>query len=208
MKKLLTLAAVATAAVLAVAGCGTGTEPSGPHAAGEGSRADAAFNRHDVRFAGNMIVHHEQALTMSKMVDHHDVSPRLSKLAADIQAAQRPEINTMTRWLKAWGRPGPSRSMGGMKGMDHSMSGEGMSGMGGAMPGMMSGQALDDLDMATGSHFEEMWLRGMIRHHQGAITMSRTEITKGKNPDAIALAKDIVHAQSIEITAMKQMLRS
>jgi uncharacterized protein (DUF305 family) len=43
----------------------------------------------------------------------------------------------------------------------------------------------------------------MIEHHEGAITMAQMEISLGKNPDAITLAKNIVESQQKEITTMK-----
>ena len=39
----------------------------------------------------------------------------------------------------------------------------------------------------------------MIKHHQGAITMSQNEIKDGQSPDAVALAKSIVTSQQKEI---------
>ena len=46
----------------------------------------------------------------------------------------------------------------------------------------------------------------MIAHHEGAVQMADTEITDGKDPDAIALAKSIKAAQTAEIATMKKLL--
>jgi len=48
----------------------------------------------------------------------------------------------------------------------------------------------------------------MIKHHEGAIQMARTEQANGKNTDAIALAKQIEAAQTAEIATMPQLLGS
>jgi len=48
----------------------------------------------------------------------------------------------------------------------------------------------------------------MIAHHQGAITMAKTEEADGKFSDAVDLAKKIQKDQSSEISEMKTLLRS
>jgi uncharacterized protein (DUF305 family) len=48
----------------------------------------------------------------------------------------------------------------------------------------------------------------MTQHHQGAIGMAKTEISDGKNSDALTLAKNIVKSQSAEITEMQTLLKS
>ena len=46
----------------------------------------------------------------------------------------------------------------------------------------------------------------MIRHHEGAVVMSKTEQTDGKSVDAIELAGKIITAQEGEIVEMKKLL--
>ncbi|WXF91453.1 DUF305 domain-containing protein [Curtobacterium flaccumfaciens pv. flaccumfaciens] len=48
----------------------------------------------------------------------------------------------------------------------------------------------------------------MVEHHTSAVDMAKTEVDKGKNSDAIALAKSIVSSQTEQITQMKDMLAS
>ncbi|WP_438938440.1 DUF305 domain-containing protein [Amycolatopsis orientalis] len=43
----------------------------------------------------------------------------------------------------------------------------------------------------------------MIRHHQGAVDMAKTELAKGSNADAKALAQKIIDAQEAEIREMQ-----
>jgi uncharacterized protein (DUF305 family) len=74
------------------------------------------------------------------------------------------------------------------------------------MPGMMTEDQLHELGMTEGSMFDRMWTLMMIKHHQGAVTMARTEQATGKDPAAIALAKKIETAQNREIAAMKRLL--
>ena len=192
MKKFLGLVTLLVAATLALAACG-----SNDTSAGSGS---GDHNEQDVTFASDMIPHHEQAIQMAKMAKAHAGSTEVKQLANDIEAAQGPEIKTMTGWLKAWGEDAPSGSMSGMGGMGGSSNND--------MPGMMSDHDLTKLGQATGDTFDQMWLQGMIAHHEGAVEMANTEIAKGKNADATDLAKTIKAAQTKEIAKMKKMLGS
>jgi uncharacterized protein (DUF305 family) len=46
----------------------------------------------------------------------------------------------------------------------------------------------------------------MIAHHEGAVTMAKTETSQGQNPEAVQLSKDIVASQEDEIQEMKDLL--
>ena len=191
------LAAVVVLALGGLTACGGDDGASG--SGGEG------FNDADVAFAQDMVPHHAQAVQMAQMVDGQDVSPEVAALAADIEAAQAPEIETMTGWLEEWGEEVPDTSM---MGMDHSgMEGmEGMEGMDMDMPGMMSSEEMAELDAATGAAFETMWLEMMIEHHEGAIEMAQAEQEDGEYAPAIALAEEIEAAQTEEIAVMEELL--
>lgn len=85
------------------------------------------------------------------MAASHANPPAVKDLATKMQAAQGPEIDTMTGWLKAWGKD----STAGSSGMD------GMGGMtqgSGAMPGMMGDGQMKSLDAANGAAFDQMFL--------------------------------------------------
>ncbi|PJI53977.1 DUF305 domain-containing protein, partial [Methylobacterium radiotolerans] len=45
-----------------------------------------------------------------------------------------------------------------------------------------------------------------IAHHEGAVAMAEAEVADGENADAVALAQDIVDAQTAEIAEMKEIL--
>ena len=65
---------------------------------------------------------------------------------------------------------------------------------------------LNRLGGAPARAFEDMWLRMMIRHHRGAIAMSKDEVENGEFPAAVALAQHIEDSQHAEIEQMRQML--
>ncbi len=191
MKKALSLTALIVLATLALAGCGS-------NGADSSSGDSVSHNHQDVTFATDMIPHHLQAAQMAEMAQTQASLPAVKTLAEEIKAAQGPEIDTMTQWLKGWGEDVSDESMGGMDGMD--------SGGSDSMQGMMSDQAMSDLGAATGDTFDQMWLESMIAHHEGAVQMADTEIADGKDPDAVALAKSIKAAQTTEIATMEKLL--
>jgi uncharacterized protein (DUF305 family) len=167
---------------------------NGASVAPSGSAA-ATFANADVTFAQQMVPHHQQAVAMAALADTRATDPDVKKLAEQIKAAQQPEITTMTGWLTAWGQPAPTASM------DH-----GMDMSGGAMPGMMSVADMKKLTAASGKDFDKEFLTMMIAHHEGAVTMAKDEVANGKNPDATALAQQVITSQQAEIATMKSIL--
>ncbi len=61
---------------------------------------------------------------------------------------------------------------------------------------------------ASGADAARLYLEGMIRHHQGAIEASDTEIADGQYSPARELATEIKRAQAAEITEMQALLTS
>lgn len=197
------IAGVVLGVGVALAGCannndmsnmpGMGATTSPPASAT--APATTQFNDADVTFAQMMIVHHRQAIEMSDVLLAKSViDPEVRQLAEEIKAAQQPEIDTMTQWLEAWGRP----TDGGMSGMD------GMSGMEGG--GMMTDQQMEQLEAAVGAQAQRLFLEGMIAHHKGAVAMAQAQVSNGKNPDAIKLAQSIIATQNAEIQTMQELL--
>lgn len=198
IRRIMTLVAAAAVAVsigAALGGCGTNASPPATSSA-----VAQAHNQADISFAEGMIPHHAQAVAMSTMAAGRAASPQVKDLAARIQAAQQPEIDQMSGLLRAWNAPVPASdsAQGGMGQMDRGASG--------GMPGMMSGDQMRQLGQAPGEDFDRMFLQMMIAHHQGAVTMARTELRDGQNPDARQLAQRIIDAQQREITEMQALL--
>lgn len=189
--KTLAVAALIIAAPLALAGCG-GEDDTPAGSTGQ-------FNDADVTFATEMIPHHQQAVEMAELAADRAQSPEVRQLAEDIEAAQGPEIETMTQWLEDWGQEAPSASM------DHGDMGHGDSD---GMPGMMDETEMTTLEEADGATYDQMFLQMMIEHHEGAIEMARTEQANGENPDAVALAEQIETDQKSEIAKMDELLGS
>ena len=157
----------------------------------------ATFNKADVSFASQMIVHHRQAIDMAQLAEQRASNTEVKQLAEQIKAAQEPEIDTMSTWLQQWGQPVPSPSM------NH--GGHGNQG-GQDGPGMMSDQEMSELEAASGIDFDRMFLQMMIRHHQGAVEMANAEQQHGENQPAQQLAAKIASDQTAEINEMQDLL--
>lgn len=163
-------------------GCSAASHDS--HSPAPAQQAD--HNEADIDFARMMIPHHEGAIAMAKLVPGRSTDQRVLDLAARIERAQDPEIQQMRGWLTQWGAP--------------------TSPMGHSMPGAMSDDQMTMLGHATGTEFDQQFLRMMIEHHQGAVEMARTELAQGSFADAKALAQRIIDTQQAEITEMQAML--
>lgn len=168
----------------------TSATPSATPSATQSAAPAASYNDADVMFASQMIPHHQQAVEMADSALQKATTAEVRRLATAIKAAQDPEIKLMSGWLTSWGKPVPTPG-------EHA---------GHTMTGMMSPQEMDDLSKASGSMYDRMWVTMMIKHHQGAVTMAKTEQSTGKDAAAVALAKKIQAAQTTEIATMQRLL--
>ncbi len=86
----------------------------------------------------------------------------------------------------------------GMAGMDHAL-----------MPGMLSAAEMAELAGATGADFDRLFLRYMIRHHEGGLIMVADLLaTPGgaQAPEVFRIATDIDADQRADIKRMLDML--
>lgn len=164
----------------------------------------------DVKFMQGMIHHHAQAILIAKWAPSHGASESVRKLCERIVVAQRDEISMMSTWLRDRKLEAPSPdTLGG----DHSMSA--MPGMTMPapvlMPGMLTAQQVAQLEAARGRDFDRLFLRYMIQHHRGAITMVKELFgSYGAAQDAVIyrFAADVEADQGAEIERMNTMLSS
>ncbi|MEV3860825.1 DUF305 domain-containing protein [Streptomyces sp. NPDC050095] len=152
-------------------------------------RPDEGPNSADVRYAQLMILHHEQALRMTELAPKQARSTQVKRLAERISAAQGPEIESMRAWLT---RNGRSESPAG-----HAAHG--------AMPGMASAAQLESLRAARGTAFDDLFLKLMITHHQGAVTMATEVKSEGNDVLVEEMADDVIAQQTAEIGRMRDM---
>jgi len=156
----------------------------------------------EAEFMQGMIMHHAQAVEMTALISSHTENKDLRSLGARISSSQSDEIKFMKRWLAARGEP-ISMAMPGMKAMD--TSGHPMA----LMPGMLTPEQMEALRKAKGDEFDQLFLTGMIQHHNGALTMVKDLFdTAGAGQDAelFDFATDVDSGQRAEIRIMQGML--
>jgi len=159
----------------------------------------------DVEFMSGMIPHHAQAVIMAGWAPSHSARSDVAVLCERIVVAQRDEIAMMQTWLRDRGQEVPdatsTRHKMTMNGMTHEM----------LMPGMLTDEEMAELDRARGPEFDRLFLKGMIKHHQGAIDMvDKLFKSYGAAQDETIykFASDVYADQSIEIDRMQEMLGS
>ena len=143
----------------------------------------------DSMFLQMMIPHHQQAVDISELAIARSKDAELIALATDIRDGQKAEIIQMKSWL---GKADADIDMG------HSM--------GDSMGGMLDDQELADLESASGTNFDLLWLEGMINHHDGALHMS-TMIKDARNAEIKRFGENVISAQTAQIEQMKIMIK-
>jgi uncharacterized protein (DUF305 family) len=151
------------------------------------TEAQTSSNMADIAFAQMMIPHHEQAVVMSEYALANTDNPQVLALAQEIIDAQGPEISQMTAILDRF-----DTDMGGHAG--HTMA------------GMLTEEELTQLQVARGPEFDQLFLTGMIAHHEGAIDMADDVLASGDDSEVRALAETIVAGQQAEIEYMQDLL--
>jgi uncharacterized protein (DUF305 family) len=160
----------------------------------------------DVLFMQGMIMHHAQAVEMTDLIESHTENRDVRSLGARISRSQSDEIKFMKRWLASRGQPidMPHMNMSHEKMSHANMSHETM-----LMPGMLTSEQMEALRKAKGDEFDRLFLKGMIQHHGGALTMVKDLFdTAGAGQDAelFNFTTDVDSGQRAEIRIMQNML--
>lgn len=199
---LVALVAVAIAAVAFAVGRFTAFGASAAPATPSTVSADAGFAR-------DMQVHHTQAVEMAMEIYRKTEDPELRILAYDIATTQAGQRGEMYGWLVQWGLPqsgGPLMAwMADSAEHSHGDTSEKTEAELRDEMGMATDAQLAELDAATGTAADCLFLDLMIRHHQGAIPMAEAVIDLGDEPRVAAVAETMVAGQSSEIDAMRSI---
>lgn len=154
------------------------------------SSANAATADYDLQFLDTMIVHHQGAVDMAKLIPSKGSSEDLKKLGLNIVSSQEKEIAAMRAWREKWfgGKPAAiNMEMAGMK-------------------DSMSGMDLKKLDTLSGKAFDVEFVKQMIPHHEGAVVMSKEALNRSQKDEIKTLATSIIREQQSEIQQMKGWL--
>jgi uncharacterized protein (DUF305 family) len=203
---------VAVVVVAAVSGAcrstiGPGVAIVQPGAPGESTRvidvtqatdlSQVQFAGADVRFMQGMIGHHAQAVEMVALIPERSRSESMRLLGLRIAVSQTDEMALMREWLEARGQAPPDPHA-------HHMHGATL------MPGMLTPEEMQQLADARDAAFDRLFLEGMIKHHQGALTMVDELFASAgaaQDSEIHAFASDVDADQRMEIDRMGSLLR-
>ncbi|PYP11809.1 MAG: DUF305 domain-containing protein [Gemmatimonadetes bacterium] len=187
--------------VALVAGTSTATAQAPPPPTTP-DNARRGYTAGDVRFMSGMIYHHAQAILIAGWAPSHGAGPSVRTLCERIVAAQTDEIALLSRWLSDRHEAVPHPPADPEHMMMPEMDSTHM------MPGMLTAAQLAQLDRARGPDFDALFLRLMIQHHEGAITMVNQLFAAGageENP-VYKMASSVFADQTTEIERMQRML--
>mgnify|MGYP001487589382 FL=1 len=155
--------------------------------------ANTGFTKDDTVFMNHMIVHHEQALTLSRLAPNRTNTEEILDLAGRIDVSQEDEISFMQGWLEERNiEVHAHMSMHHMK-----------------MMGMASDQDIAKLSSSKGMEFDELFLRLMIAHHEGALDMVKElkrQPGSAYDPLMFEFVSDLSNDQGVEIERMNTLL--
>ncbi len=155
--------------------------------------ANTGFTKDDTVFMNHMIVHHEQALTLSRLAHNRTNTQEILDLAGRIDVSQEDEISFMQGWLEERNiEVHAHMSMHHMK-----------------MMGMASDQDIAELSNSKGMEFDELFLRLMIAHHEGALDMVKElkrQPGSAYDPLMFEFVSDLSNDQGVEIERMNTLL--
>ena len=153
--------------------------------------ARASYVDADVNFLKGMVIHHQQALFMSRLAKKRTNNKTIIDLANRIDVSQEDEINFMESWLKSREEIMPKMPH------DHSANME--------MAGMATPLQLKSLENSESTDFDRLFLQLMIAHHDGALEMVE-ELKKypgsANDPLLSEFVSDLVNDQGVEIERM------
>jgi uncharacterized protein (DUF305 family) len=151
------------------------------------SSPGAAQAPYELQFIDTMIAHHQGAIDEAQLVATRSQHRELEQLAKSIIADQQREIAQMRQWRSAWYN-GKAEAVN----MD--------------LPGMregMSGMDMAKLDPLKENAFDLEFMRQMIPHHEGAVTMAKDLMDKDAHAELKGLAQSIIRTQTDEIKQMR-----
>lgn len=160
-------------------------------------------------FARDMATHHDQAVEMAFILRDVTADPRLRALTYDIIVTQAAQRGVFMGWLQQWGLPQASSGprMAWMPAAAHSAHVHAAAATGeGLMPGMASAREMQALRAAPPAEAEILFLKLMIRHHEGGVQMARALLALSRNEPVVTMARSVDASQAAEITLMKELL--
>ena len=159
--------------------------------------ANSTYSPADVKFMHDMIPHHNQALQMAELVAERTNRPELIDVAGRIERSQGDEIAFMQTWLRERGEHVPDPTAHDAMHMSHEMA------------GMATPEQMAELATLKSTDFDRMFLKLMITHHDGAVTMVEDLLDQpgsAYDPTLFEFTNDVTNSQETEIERMNRLL--
>jgi uncharacterized protein (DUF305 family) len=159
--------------------------------------ANTSYSPADARFMQDMIPHHHQAIEMAELVADRTNRPELIDVAGRIDASQADEIEFMQQWLRERGEHVPEPTAHDAMHTSH------------AMAGMATPEQMSELAASKGTDFDRLFLKLMITHHEGAVTMVEELLKQpgaAYDPGLFEFTTDVTNDQTAEIEKMNALL--
>jgi uncharacterized protein (DUF305 family) len=161
--------------------------------------ANTSHSPADARFMQDMIPHHNQAMEMAALVADRTNRQELIDIAGRINASQADEIEFMQQWLRDRGEHVPEPTAHDAMHTSHKMA------------GMASPERMAELAESKGTGFDRLFLKLMITHHEGAVTMVEELLEQpgaAYDPVLFEFTTDVTNDQTAEIERMNALLVS
>ena len=153
--------------------------------------AGSSYVHADINFLQGMIIHHKQAILMSRFAKNRTNNKTIVDLADRIDVSQADEIDFMEAWLES------KNELQSVSKDNHNLHMK--------MSGMASETQLKKLKSSIGTDFDRLFLQLMIAHHDGALEMV-DELKKypgsAYDPLLNEFVSDLVNDQAVEIERM------
>jgi uncharacterized protein (DUF305 family) len=159
--------------------------------------ANSSYTVADVHFMQDMILHHHQALVMSRLAAQRTNNEAILDLAGRIDVSQADEITFMQDWLREREEKLPDPTAQHQKHTNHNMV------------GMASPVQMVQLAESKSTNFDRLFLTLMITHHDGAVKMVeelREQSGSTYDPLLNEFASDVTNDQAVEIDRMNILL--
>ena len=159
--------------------------------------ANSSYTVADVDFMQDMIIHHHQALVMSRLAAQSTNNQAILDLAGRIDVSQKDEISFMQGWLQKREEQVPDPTTEHSEHTHHTMI------------GMATPEQMTQLAESKSTDFDRLFLTLMIDHHDGAIKMVeelREQPGSTYDPILNEFVSDITNDQAVEIERMNALL--
>lgn len=167
----------------------------------------------DHAFLEHMIEHHQHAVEMAKLAQHHAKNGEIKKFADKTVTKQQEDIEKMKALLGNSPTGGHSMHHALSSGSSHQTSSTQSSSHGsgsshhaqGTDHQQMKTEMMSKLENAHGAEFDRLFVQEMKKHHEMGIEMAQLAQRQGSREDVRAFAKKTVDEQKKETEELNRL---